>query len=197
MALPLQAFHSIYEVAARWGCMPADVAGWAATGLLTIVAGIRPVMCSKVVCSGLVEVPMAEMLTLFRRFGPSDDSCTVHRIRPLGGTDWMHVTEPEEGIPLRSVDLMLPADEVRRFEGEQDVLRNRLSSIGAPARYDWDGMYVWLLQRVHEQGMPESQAALIGEIQGWFGQHSQDGEVPEDSTIRKRLAPLWRSMRAA
>lgn len=33
MPLPPVAFYSIYEIAVRWGCPPADVAGWAAAGL--------------------------------------------------------------------------------------------------------------------------------------------------------------------
>jgi hypothetical protein len=29
----------------------------------------------------------------------------------------------------------------------------------------------------------------------WFVQNSRSGEVPEESTIRKRLAALWRKLR--
>lgn len=39
MPLPPVAFFSIYEIAVRWGCPPADVAGWAAAGHLHVVAG--------------------------------------------------------------------------------------------------------------------------------------------------------------
>ena len=41
MPLPPVAFYSIYEIAVRWGCPPADVAGWAAAGHLQVLAGIR------------------------------------------------------------------------------------------------------------------------------------------------------------
>ena len=36
MPLPPVAFFSIYEIAVRWGCPPADVAGWAAAGHLHV-----------------------------------------------------------------------------------------------------------------------------------------------------------------
>ena len=36
MPLPPVAFYSIYEIAVRWGCPPADVAGWAAAGHLQV-----------------------------------------------------------------------------------------------------------------------------------------------------------------
>ena len=48
MPLPPIAFYSIYEISARWGCHPADVAGWAVEGHLQVVAGIAPVSCGDV-----------------------------------------------------------------------------------------------------------------------------------------------------
>lgn len=197
MPLPPSAFYSVYEVAARWGCTPADVAGWAATEQFQIVIGISPVTCGAEVFGGIVQVAVAEMLQMFRRFGPSEEVCVVRRILPQGRTDWVYVTDPEPGILVRSSDLMLTAANVLRFEEERELLRGRAPSIGAAPRYDWDAMYVWLFKRVHERGIPASQAAMIGEVQDWFGQHSEAGEVPEDSTIRKRLAPLWRELRGA
>ena len=61
MPLPPVAFFSIYEIAVRWGCPPADVAGWAAAGHLHVVAGIPPVLCGDETVAGMVQVPMAEL----------------------------------------------------------------------------------------------------------------------------------------
>jgi hypothetical protein len=41
----------------------------------------------------------------------------------------------------------------------------------------------------------ESQTALVALAQDWFVQNSAKGDVPEESTIRKRLAPLWRKLK--
>jgi len=48
---------------------------------------------------------------------------------------------------------------------------------------------------VCQVSFPASQAALIAELQDWFAIHSKTGDVPEDSTIRKRIAPIWRAVR--
>ena len=47
----------------------------------------------------------------------------------------------------------------------------------------------------HQNGVPATQSALIALVQEWFVQNSRKGEVPDESTIRKRLAPLWRKLR--
>ena len=38
-------------------------------------------------------------------------------------------------------------------------------------------------------------ASLIALVQEWFVHNSRTGEVPDESTIRKRLIPLWRKLR--
>lgn len=195
MPLPPVAFYSIYEVSARWGCPAPDVAGWAVQGQFEVFIGIAPVVCGEELHGGLVQVSMADLMPLFRRFGPSEEACRLRRILPVGSTEWLRVTDPAEGILVRPTDLIFPADALHRFEEERDLLRRPAPSIGATPRYDWDAMYVWLFQRVNECGLPESQAALIGEAQDWFIRHSKSGDVPEESTIRKRLGALWRALR--
>ena len=48
---------------------------------------------------------------------------------------------------------------------------------------------------IFEKGVPETQTALIALVQDWFVQNSKSGDVPDESTIRKRLAGLWRKLR--
>jgi len=91
MALPPIAFYSIYEISARWGCHPADVAGWAAAGHFQVLAGIPPVSCGDETVAGLVEVPIAELMPMFRRYGPSDELCRLKRVLPLGNKSWLKV----------------------------------------------------------------------------------------------------------
>ena len=197
MPLPTVAFYSIYEVSARWGCSAADVAGWAASGHLKAMIGIEPVNCGDALHGGLVEVSMAELMPLFRRFGPSDETCRLRRILPAGCEDWQRVTDPPEGIVVRATDLMFPAEALHRFEDERDLLRRASHGMGAGARYDWEAMTVWLFKRLNERGFPASQAALIAEVQDWFIANSAAGDVPEESTIRKRIGPIGRAVRGA
>ena len=195
MPLPPIAFYSIYEISARWGCHPADVAGWAAAGHLQVLVGIPPVSCGDETIAGLVEVPIAELMPMFRRYGPSDEQCRLKRVKPPGSKTWLKVTDPPDGLPIRSSDLLLAAGPLQQFEEERDLLRRPASNTGANLRYDWDGMYAWLTKYIFDKGVPETQAAMIGLVQEWFVQNSRSGEVPDESTIRKRLTGLWRKLK--
>ena len=55
--------------------------------------------------------------------------------------------------------------------------------------------YVTMIQRIHEHGLPATQAELIGELQEWFGNVAENSDVPDESTIRRRLRPFWRALR--
>ena len=89
-----------------------------------------------------------------------------------------------------------PSQDVQGYEDERDILRRSMHSAGAVPRYDWDAMYAWLFKRINEEGLPESQATLVGEIQEWFIRNSKSAKVPEDSTIRKRIILIWRILRS-
>ena len=195
MPLPPVAFYSIYEIAVRWGCPPADVAGWAAAGHLQVLAGIPPVSCGDETVAGLVEVPIAELMPMFRRIGPSDEQARLRRVMPPGSKTWLKVTDPPDGVLIRSSDLLLSAGSLQQFEEERDLLRRPASTVGASPRYDWDSMYAWLTVFLFERGVPDTQTALVALVQDWFVQNSKSGEVPDESTIRKRLMSLWRKLR--
>lgn len=49
---------------------------------------------------------------------------------------------------------------------------------------------------VYRSGLPEKQADLVGEMQDWFIAASTDGDAPDESTIRKRVSPIWRLLHA-
>ena len=87
------------------------------------------------------------------------------------------------------------ADEVQKFEDDRDVMRRPFASAGAVPRYDWEGVNIMLFQRINDHGLPATQAELIAEAQDWFAQNSPTGEIPEESTTRKKIAPIWRALR--
>lgn len=189
------AFFSLMELAIRWECTLHRVVDAAILGQLRVVAGIPPVTCGPQSIGGLVQVNLADMLPMFRRFGLSDEAATLRRIAPYEGGAWIYITDPAEGLPIRSTDLLVPGQDVQRYEDERDLLRRSASTVGAAPRYDWDAMYAWIFKRINDDGLPESQAALVGEVQDWFVRNSRSGKVPEDSTIRKRISMIWRILR--
>ena len=96
---------------------------------------------------------------------------------------------------VRSSDLLPDSGTLQAFEEERDLLRRPASTIGASPRYDWDAMYAWLTWFLFEKGVPDTQTALVSLVKDWFVQNSKSGEVPDESTIRKRLSSLWRRLR--
>lgn len=195
MALPPRAFFTLHETASRWGCTIADIAGWATVGKLDIVTGIPLAICGTEKVSGKVFVSPMDMLPLFRRSGTGPTSIKLLRVKPDPGADWIYVTEPADGVEVSIADLLISGQDVLRFEDEYDLLRRIGGGTGALSPYDWEGMYVAMIKRIHEHGLPATQAELIGELQEWFGNVAESGDVPDESTIRRRLRPFWRALR--
>lgn len=195
MPLPQRAFVSMAEAAGRWGCQPADIAEWASLGKVEIVTGIAPVRCGSETIGGFVVLAAAEILPMFRRCGSGPQSSLVRRFRLPEENDWKLVTDPAEGVTVALADLVILKSEVRRFEAECDLFRAQHAGQGPERRYDWDGFFTALIKRVHFHGLPDKQADLVEEMADWFARRSETGEVPDMSTIRKRIAPVWRALR--
>ncbi|MGI3211838.1 hypothetical protein ACROSR_12055 [Roseovarius tibetensis] len=197
MALPPRAFFTLHETASRWGCTIADIAGWAAEGKFDIVTGIPLAVCDDEKVSGKITLSPMDMLPLFRRSGTGPTAIKLLRMKPEPGRDWAYVTEPADGVEVSIADLLISGEDVLRFEDEYDLMRRIGGGTGALSPYDWEGMYVAMIKRIHEHGLPATQAELIGELQEWFADVAENGEVPEESTIRRRLRPFWRALRGA
>ena len=56
-------------------------------------------------------------------------------------------------------------------------------------------MNVALIQRIHDRGLPATQADLIAEMQHWFADQSDGTKMPDSRTIRRRITPIWRALR--
>ena len=195
MALPPRAFFNLHETATRWGCAIADIAGWATLGKLELFTGIPLAICGSDMVSGKITISPMDMLPLFRRSGTGPTSIKLLRVKPENSDSWSYVTEPADGVEVSIADLMISGQDVLQFEDEHDLLRRIGGGTGSLSPYDWEGMYVTMIKRIHEQGLPATQTELIGELQDWFADVAENGEVPDESTIRRRLRPFWRALR--
>jgi hypothetical protein len=63
-----------------------------------------------------------------------------------------------------------------------------------PPKYDWDSFYAALTRRIHEHGVPETQAELVREMLTWFERRVNDA-APDESTVRRKVAVVWREMK--
>lgn len=197
MGLPPRVFFTIFEVSARWGCTPADIIGWSALDKIELITGVPLLETDDGPLSGLVAVHGADLLTMFRRDGTSPSEFALRRVRPLPTGEWVWITNPAEGLLVQMHDIYILAAELARFEEEHEMMPGgrRPSSASPSFKYDWDAMYVAVIKRIHEHGLPETQAEFVGEFQEWFARRDPNGEAPDERTIRRRLNPIWRTLR--
>lgn len=194
MKLPQREFYTVHEVAARWGCTTADIAGWSATGCFDILTGIPPTICDGKVIAGEVVVAAFDILPMFRRSGTGPQTARVRRVRPRNDTDWLLITDPAQGVEVSVADLLIAGQQVQRFEEKNELFRRVSGGTGSVSPYDWEGMLQALTLRVHERGLPASQGELVAEMQEWFVAHSDGNDVPDERSIRRRITPIWRAL---
>ena len=136
-----------------------------------------------------------ELLPLFRRCGTGPTEGMMRRIRPLDRLAWLLITDPSGGLPVALADMLILAEEVHAFEEENDMVRRGPSGSGGSTPYDWEGMIVALIQRIHDRGLPATQAELVAEMQDWFANQSDGKKIPDSRSIRRRVTPVWRKLR--
>lgn len=197
MALPPRVYFTLIEAAIRWNCSTADIAAWASVGRLHIVTAIAPVTHGVQTVAGFVVVSVTDIFHMFRRIGPSPTSGLLKRVRPADQDDWILIEDPAHHIPVTVDDLYITADDVQRFEADWELDRRPGGYTGSAPRYDWDGMYVEMLKRVNDQGLPATQAEWVGEVQDWFVANSETGDAPDERTIRRRITPVWKALRGS
>ena len=197
MALPPRVFFTLYETSVRWDCSIADIAGWAAVGKLKIKTGIGLVRCGDLVVAGQVTLPLMDLLPLFRRSGPCPVEGVVRRVMPPDSLEWLIITDPAGGVAIAVADMMIVAEDVFAFEDDHDMVRRPVIGGGGAggSSYDWEGMNVALIQRIHDRGLPATQADLIAEMQHWFADQSDGTKMPDSRSIRRRITPIWRALR--
>lgn len=198
MALPRRLTYSIFEAAARWFCSNGDIIDWSLSGQIEICAVIPLASSNGRDISGLMIIPAEEVAQLFRRDGFGQREARVRRCRPKGGNcGWDRITDPADGITVTAFDIIITTDEIERFEKEFDLAPKATNYRGGSARWDWDEFYTALIRRIHVGGLPERQSDLVEEMTGWFERRSDTGETPDPSTIRKKIAAVWREINAA
>ena len=212
MPLPPRPFHNLSDIANRWSVVSIDLAGWAAEGLLALSIATPPVKTetARLLCD-LVEVAGADVLPLFRSDGARPENINLRRLRAHGETEWHWISEPAAGITVNASDILITRNEVQRFEqayglggsaatlvskAKQRDVRRRPAGPGAPPRYDWDKFFAAITRRVYDQGLPASQNELVREMLDWFqSQHEQ--QTPDESTVRRKVALVWREINRA
>lgn len=205
-------FYHIDEVLERWSMSERDIMSFVLAGSLTVsatVAGLR-------VTCGICRPSAA---------GVTDRIASSHRyiigIVPLQGCDaWRVMRQGEFSITALQApadefamidnaagnnqhvvgkpDLVIGLEELIRFEKANPALADHaaadeINRRGAPSKYVWDDIWVELCVMIFLDGLPETQTALVQQVAAWL--EAQGKPVPDDSTIKKKIKPLWQRLR--
>jgi hypothetical protein len=200
--LPPRAFYSLTEAAARWSVTPFDVIGWATDGLLALSIALPPVKTGPdETLSGLVDIEAPHALPLFRRDGAPSPTVAIRRVK-ANENDFRWISDPADGVVIIAADVLVRRAEVDRFEGAHfPPLEERgwrpapgwRPGPGVPPRHDWDSFYAALARRIHEHGIPQTQAELVREMRDWFEQR-EDEHAPDESTIARKVRIVWQEL---
>ena len=206
-------FYHIDEVLERWSISERDMMAFVLAGSLTVsatVAGLR-------VTYGLCRPSAA---------GVTDRIATSHSyiigLVPLQRSDaWRILKQGEFAITtllappeefamidnaagnnqhvVQKADLVIAHDELVRFEkANPGIIGTNITGDvnrrGAPSQFDWDEIWVELCAVIYLDGLPETQAELVQHIADWL--QGKGKRVPDDSTIKKKIRPLWQRLRS-
>jgi hypothetical protein len=204
-------FYDLDEVCAYWGLRERDITAFVLSGDLTLsatVAGLRVIYGT----FEAVDVNEWHRLPEGRRYIigtidlQRDDAWMVLR---EGSHEITQLKAPEDEYAevddflangrhtVRREDVVVCRAEIERFAAAhlkpaevREGPANEAARRGAPPKYDWDGFWVEVCRRVHEEGVPVTQGELIRLMLDWFTETGR--RVPDTSTLKKKLSPLWR-----
>ena len=192
-------------MAVRWSVTPFDVIGWSTEGLLALSIAVPPVKIDPAeALPGLADVEAPHLLPLFRRDGAPSPTVVIRRVKAgEGRLCW--IVDPMDGIGITAADVLVRRAEVEHFErrygffnglhvpGAGGGTEGRRGGPGVPPRHDWDAFYAALTRRIHDHGVPATQAELVRDMLAWF--EARDVEhAPDESTIRRKITPVWREL---
>jgi len=64
---------------------------------------------------------------------------------------------------------------------------------GRPTQHDWDGFWIEVCRRIHEEGIPKTQSELVRNVHDWF--IGQRDESIDQRTIEKKISDLFTVLR--
>ncbi|TKZ16041.1 hypothetical protein FAP39_15925 [Shimia litoralis] len=194
MKLPRREYYTVHEAAARWGYTIADVAAWSAAGHFDVLTGIPPAMCGEDLVAGEVTIAPFDILPVFRRCGTGPLTAKVRRVRTKDRAEFTLITDPADGIEVSIADLLITGKDAQQFEEKNNLFHRMRAGNGSASVYDWEGMLQALALRIHQDGIPATQAELVAAMQEWFVEHSDGNEIPDERSIRRRITPIWRAL---
>lgn len=169
-------------------------------GQLQVLASFPPMNCGGEIVGGLLEVPVADILGAFIRDakGQGGGTAQVFRLRHPGASAWCYLRDDAAGATVSLLDLLVTRTEAERFEEEHEIFGRRptVVRVGQKERFDWDGAVAFMMKRIHDHGIPQTQSEMVEEIADWFTRRAaSDDDVPDVRSIRRRISLYWNALR--
>ena len=207
--------YGLAEVCDQWGVTEQDVANFVAADELTLSVVVSGLKVEKGSIEGVDEwdwcrVPedqcylsgAADLQQCQAWAALMNGRETIGSFKAEPGCYISIIARSEETgtiVVLRERLVVRHAERVR-FEAAQEIGAAPVSGVavstaplptgrGAPTKYDWDEFSCELVITTQIDGFPESQAILVRRMMDWFAARNQ---YPDHSTIKKKVALLWR-----
>ncbi|MEI8341801.1 MAG: hypothetical protein WCH43_09745 [Verrucomicrobiota bacterium] len=212
MPLPPKPIITIAEAATSWDINPQAIASYALNGSLTLSIVVKGVLVEAgeyieledgdrhrsshghLSLNGVQDVFGLDMWPAFR-----NGSTTIQRFMSSRTENFLEISEPA-GMVVCVSDIVLRHEECSRFSQRyglrvlSDPGRKGRGGPGISPRFDWDGFWIQVCRRLHNDGFPETQAALVRELQEWFSSSIEVG--PDTSTVKKKVSRMWKELKA-
>ena len=195
-------FYYVDEVLARWNLSERDLMSFVLSGALTVSATVAGLRVTYGLCrpsaAGVVD-RIATSHSYIIGLSPLQQS-DAWRVLRHGEVAITTLAAPAEQFAMienatgenqhlvQKGDLVISHEEFMRLNVGRDANRR-----GAPSKYDWDDIWVELCAMIFLEGVPETQAELVQHVAAWL--EGQGRRVPDDSTIKKKIKPLWQRIR--
>ena len=212
MPLPRRTLFTLPEIAQRWGVGVHDLGCYAieeALALSTVVNGIDAefgryfereegdrvrVWDGRRSLRGVYRVFGYDVWPAFR-----GESAVVRRLHADEAGGFIEIDDPAGGLEIGIADLVITREERERFEAVHGLngvasatpVVSRGAGPGRLPRHDWDGLWIAVCTYIHDNGWPETQAALVRNLMDELDGYSND--APDESTVRKKVSRLWKS----
>ena len=207
-------FYYVDEVLARWSLTERDLMSFVLSGALTVSATVAGLRITYGVCRpsaagvadriatshsyiiGLIPLQQSDAWRVLRH-----GECAITMLAaPAEQFAMIDNAAGENQHLVQKADLVISHDEFMRFEkvhpalGVSDGARDT-NRRGAPSKFDWDDIWIELCAMIFLDGLPATQAELVQHIASWL--EEQGKRVPDDSTIKKKIKPLWQKLRSS
>lgn len=203
-------FWHIDEALMRWNVTERDLAAFVLADELTLSATVAGLQVSVGKMEDLGDGERTRMPAIYRRITgtidlEADDAWRILRegsleiFAPRAAPD-THVEIcdlQDAGHPVTRDDLVICRAELERFERELGFTQEELipPHRGAPPRFDWDSFWIEVCRLLYEEGVPRTQGEFVRQMAAWF--ETNEKSSPDESTIKKKLKPLWQAIRPA